>query len=68
MGANADELAEQPIGIRVLGTFPRKSERGRHSGRADQPGTFAGVVFPEGEWLCAASDGVVVLPQTPDQS
>ena len=31
---DADELAEQPIGVRALGAFPRKSERGLHSGQA----------------------------------
>jgi regulator of ribonuclease activity A len=27
---------------------------------------FAGVVFREGEWLCAERDGIVVLPAAPD--
>ncbi len=62
---DADELAEQPIGVRALGAFPRKSERGLHSGQAGRTVVFAGVVFREGEWLCADSDGVVVLPAPP---
>jgi len=62
---DADELAEQPVGIRALGTFPRKSERGLHSGQAGRTVVFAGVTFREGEWLCADSDGVVVLPEAP---
>ena len=59
------ELAAQPVGVRALGAFPRKSERGLHSGQAGIPVIFAGVVFREGEWLCADADGVVVLPAAP---
>ena len=62
---DVDELAEQPIGVRALGAFPRKSERGLHSGQVGRPVVFAGVVFREGEWLCADADGIVVLPQEP---
>ena len=62
---DVDELAAQPIGVRALGAFPRKSERGLHSGQAGIPVLFAGVVFREGEWLCADRDGVVVLPAPP---
>src|SRR4051812_33470439 len=59
------ELAEQPVGVRALGAFPRKSERGLHSGQAGRTVVFAGVTFHEGAWLCADEDGVVVLPQAP---
>jgi len=62
---DADELAEQSIGVRALGAFPRKSERGLHSGQAGRTVVFAGVVFREGEWLCADADGVVVLRKPP---
>jgi regulator of ribonuclease activity A len=62
---DADELAEQPLGVRALAAFPRKSQRGLHSGQAGIPVVFASVVFREGEWLCADSDGVVVLPEAP---
>lgn len=62
---DADELAEQPVGVRALGTFPRKSERGLHSGQVGRTVVFAGVVFREGEWLCVDTDGVVVLPEAP---
>jgi regulator of ribonuclease activity A len=61
-----DELAAQPVGVRALAVFPRKSERGLHSGQAGIPVLFAGVTFREGEWLCADKDGVVVLPAPPD--
>jgi regulator of ribonuclease activity A len=62
---DADELAEQPVGIRALATMPRKSQRGLHSGQAGIPVVFAGVVFREGEWLCADRDGILVLPERP---
>jgi regulator of ribonuclease activity A len=62
---DAEELAEQPLGVRALAAFPRKSQRGLHSGQAGIPVIFAGVVFREGEWLCADADGIVVLPQEP---
>lgn len=62
---DADELAGQPIGIRALAAYPRKSERGLHSGQAGRTVVFAGVTFREGDWLCADSDGIVVLPEAP---
>ncbi|HEX2072305.1 MAG TPA: ribonuclease E activity regulator RraA [Geodermatophilus sp.] len=62
---DVDELAAQPIGIRALAAFPRKSERGLHSGQLGVPVTFAGVVFRTGEWLSADRDGIVVLPEAP---
>ena len=62
---DADELDTQPIGVRALATHPRRSVKGLHSGQAGLPVVFAGVVFREGEWLCADRDGVVVLPQAP---
>ena len=63
---DADELAEQPIGVRALAAFPRKSQRGLHSGQAGRTVVFAGVSFHEGAWLCADADGVVVLPSAPE--
>jgi regulator of ribonuclease activity A len=65
---DADELAEQPIGVRALAAMPRKSLRGLHSGQAGIPVIFAGVVFREGEWLCADRDGIVVLPERPAEA
>jgi regulator of ribonuclease activity A len=62
---DADELAEQPIGVRALAAFPRKSQRGLHSGQVGIPVIFAGVVFRAGEWLAADADGIVVLPEAP---
>jgi regulator of ribonuclease activity A len=62
---DVEELAEQSIGVRALGAFPRKSERGLHSGQTGRPVIFAGVTFREGAWLCADADGIVVLPEAP---
>ena len=62
---DADELAEQPLGIRALAAFPRKSERGLHTGQAGRPVVFAGVTFYEDSWLAADADGIVVLPEEP---
>ncbi len=62
---DADELAGQPLGVRALAAMPRKSQRGLHSGQAAIPVVFAGVVFREGEWLCADRDGIVVVPEAP---
>ena len=62
---DADELAEQPLGVRALAAFPCKSQRGLHSGQSGLTVVFASVVFREGEWLCADRDGIVVLPQAP---
>ena len=62
---DSDELTEQPLGVRALCAFPRKSQRGLHSGQAGIPVIFASVVFREGEWLAADADGIVVLPEEP---
>jgi regulator of ribonuclease activity A len=64
---DVDEIDAQRIGVRALAAHPRRSEKGMHSGQAGLPVIFAGVVFREGEWLCADRDGVVVLPGEPDQ-
>src|SRR3954467_10995791 len=62
---DADELAEQPLGVRALAAFPRKSERGLHTGQVGLSVVFAGVTFHQGAWLAADIDGIVVLPQAP---
>jgi regulator of ribonuclease activity A len=62
---DVDELAEQPLGIRALAAFPRKSERGLHTGQVGLSVVFAGVTFHEGAWLAADADGIVVLPEDP---
>ena len=63
---DVDEIDAQPLGVRALAAFPRRSEKGLHSGQAGLPVVFAGVVFREHEWLCADRDGIVVLSSPPD--
>ncbi len=62
---DVEEIDTQPIGVRALAAMPRRSQKGMHSGQVGLPVLFAGVVFREGEWLCADRDGIVVLPQPP---
>lgn len=54
------EIAGQAVGVKALGTHPRKSEKGLHSAQQDRPVTFAGVTFRPGAWLYADVDGIVV--------
>jgi regulator of ribonuclease activity A len=56
---DAHVLATAPIGVRALGTHPRKSTK-TGAGERDVPVTFAGVRFDPGAWLCADTDGIVV--------
>ena len=60
---DSEELAAQDIGIKALGTHPRKSEKGLHSGHVDKVVSFAGANFSPGAWLYADADGIVVSDQ-----
>ena len=57
---DSDELAEQAVGIKALGTHPRKSEKGLHSAASDKLLNFAGVNFKPGAYLYADADGIVL--------
>ena len=57
---DSEEIAEQDIGVKALGTHPRKSEKGLHSAHRDRVVSFAGVTFKPGQWLYADADGIVV--------
>lgn len=57
---DSEELGEQEIGIKALGTHPRKSEKGLHTGHRNRTVSFAGVTFKPGQWLYADADGIVV--------
>src|SRR5688500_1320599 len=46
---DADELDAEPIGVRALPLHPRRSERGRHCGRAGTPAHLAAVLSRGGE-------------------
>lgn len=60
---DSEEIATQEIGVKALGTHPRKSEKGLHSAQADRVVTFAGVTFVPGAWVYCDGDGVVVADQ-----
>jgi regulator of ribonuclease activity A len=55
-------IAGMDIGIKALGTHPKKSVK-RGEGQRDIPVEFGGVVFRPGEFLYADSDGVIVSPR-----
>ncbi len=56
---DSDELAHIPLGIKALGTNPRKP-RQDGIGEIDRPVIFGGVHFVPGQMLWSDSDGVVV--------
>ena len=52
-------IAGIPIGVRALGTTPRRSIK-EDKGCIGEPVHFLGVVIKSGSWIYADSDGVVV--------
>ncbi|PXY22731.1 ribonuclease E activity regulator RraA [Prauserella muralis] len=54
-------LATLPLGIKALGTNPRKSAK-TGAGAVDVPVGFGGITFTPGDTVYADDDGVVVLP------
>ncbi|GAA4631413.1 ribonuclease E activity regulator RraA [Actinoallomurus vinaceus] len=52
-------LRELDLGIRALGSNPRKSAKDG-TGEADVPVAFGGVEFRPGSWLYADEDGIAV--------
>ena len=60
---DSEEIADQDIGVKALGTHPRKSEKGLHNGKREKVVSFAGVTFTPGAWLYADADGIVVSDQ-----
>lgn len=57
---DSDEIGDLDVGVKALGTHPRKSEKGLHSAQADKVVSFAGVTIRPGAWLYADADGIVV--------
>ena len=53
-------LATLAIGVKALGTNPRKSRK-EGAGRVDVPVGFGGVVFTPGDWVFSDEDGLLVL-------
>jgi regulator of ribonuclease activity A len=56
-------LAGLPIGIKALGSNPRKSSK-TGAGEQDVPVTFGGTTFVPGDQVFSDEDGVAVLPVT----
>jgi len=52
-------LRSMPIGIKALGSNPRKSGK-TGAGSVDVPVAFGGVIFEPGSYLYADEDGIVV--------
>jgi regulator of ribonuclease activity A len=58
---DAIEINGIAIGVKALGTAPRRGER-TGAGQRDIPVTFGGVTFTPSSRVVADTDGVVVLP------
>ena len=58
---DAVEVGGMALGIKALGTAPRRGER-TGAGQLDVPVRFGGVTFTPGCRVVADADGVVVLP------
>ena len=56
------EIAHIGLGVKALGTFPRKSEK-KGFGERDIAVKFAGVNFSPGHYVYADADGMVVSPR-----
>lgn len=56
-------LAKLPIGIKALGSNPRKSAK-TGAGDRDVVVAFGGTTFQPGDTLYSDEDGIVVLPRT----
>lgn len=53
------ELISIDVGIKALGTYPRRSVKSGR-GQRDVPVTFAGVLIRPGDWVYADADGLLV--------
>lgn len=56
---DSGDLAGIDLGIKALGTNPRKSTR-RDEGQVDIPVEIGGVAFQPGDWVYSDVDGIVV--------
>ena len=57
---DSEAIGEMDLGVKALGTHPRKSEKGLHSAQEDRVLSFAGVTVKPGAWLYADEDGIVI--------
>ena len=58
---DSHDISQMPIGVKALGTFPRKSEK-KDIGEIDVAVEFHGVTFCPGDFLYADHDGIIVSP------
>jgi regulator of ribonuclease activity A len=56
---DSGELQSIDIGIKALGTYPRRGIKSG-SGQRDVPVTFAGALFRPGDWVYGDQDGLIV--------
>jgi len=56
---SAEEIGKVSIGVKALGTIPRKTEK-RGGGHRDLPVSFGNVTFRPGDYVVADRDGIVV--------
>ncbi|HEY0503276.1 MAG TPA: ribonuclease E activity regulator RraA [Lysobacter sp.] len=56
---DSDAIASLELGVKALGTCPRKTEK-LGAGERDVDVDIGGVRIRPGDWLCADEDGVVV--------
>ncbi|GHF11768.1 putative 4-hydroxy-4-methyl-2-oxoglutarate aldolase [Kordiimonas sediminis] len=59
------ELQDEPVGIKALGTCPRKTEK-LGKGQLDAVLEIAGVTVNPGDWITADADGVVLTSSRPE--
>ena len=64
---DCEPINAMPIGIKALGTSPRKSIK-RDQGERNVDVVFATVRFTPGHYLYADPDGIVVVPTAVDDS
>jgi len=56
---DSDAIATLALGVKALGTCPRKTDR-LGAGERDVEVEFGGIRIRPGDWLCADEDGVVL--------
>ncbi|MFC3050447.1 ribonuclease E activity regulator RraA [Kordiimonas pumila] len=61
---DSHELCREDVGIKALGTCPRKTEK-LDRGEIDCEIAIAGVTVHPGNWIVADADGVVVTKELP---
>jgi regulator of ribonuclease activity A len=59
---DAAALSRLPLGVKALGTNPRKSEK-LGAGRRETPVSLGGATFGPDSYLYADEDGVIVAPK-----